>query len=1277
MKNIKEVIVLMCCLSLIFPAPIAFAAPQGGKVVGGSANIHQSGTTTIINQSSDRAIINWHSFDIGKNEAVRHKMPSTKSAGLHRVVGGGGASQIQGLLQSNGNIYLVNPAGVVIHKGARVDTNSFIATTRDIADSNFMKGKMVFDRPGRPGAHIINQGTISVKESGLAALVAPTVRNEGLIAGKLGKVALASGDSTWKLDMHGDDLITFTVNENDVNALHAADGTPLAGAGVENSGSIKAEGGVVVLTAAQLDGIVGSVVNSGEVSAASAEVKGGKITFRGEGSHVDVRNTGIVDASSAKADGGAVRMTADGAVASSGAVAATGGQKGGKAVLTGRDVALTGNARIDVSGATGGGTALVGGNALGKGPERNAETARVESGVAIHADAKVKGDGGQVVVWSNEKTTFDGTITAQGGRAGGDGGQVETSGKSLKVGDTARVNTSAPQGKAGQWLLDPVDFVIAASDGDMTGAVLSMNLENGDVTIRSEDGQEGSNGNINVNDKIEWFSNFGLTLDAANSVNVNNNIILHGDSSSLNIITLPSGHIDIDTGSYNINKGKVSFIGKYNKYFINGNEYKLIKTIEELQNLDVNYDFYALARDIDASSTKTWNGGSGFVPLEGVTGALNGGNHVIKGLYINSPDKNSVGLVGWTRFFMVDNLGLLDVNITGHSDVGGLIGTAYGSDVRIRNVGVTGHISGVENVGGVLGKYSPFAGEIYRSYSTANVSGNSNVGGFAGYLSRGVWGSYSSGDVSGQNNVGGFVGYTPGGNFAFSYSRGNILGNPQAAGGFVGYAKNSRFQDCYSTGTIIPLVAVQWNHPFLGDGEHCSAYNCYVDYETSHANTDPLAGRWPGEGVYGVSTAYMKSGNALRGYPWIVDGINYPAIDIYTFASHGGSGNPPSPDPTPNPDPGSNSEQPGVTPTPDHDLDTDNMHVSQIIGYIKDEQKLIDGVETLPNSSRDKPNLPEDIPDEQKNINDFRKSGQDAINSIKEKIGKDLYEKIKSKNSSEETALANVKKQIRFTHTMIGESNLTVPGGIYEAFAKSIIDSIGGSKMDKLSTNQNKLINQIGSAIHGGFKNYSNQFEIDGIIYYIKSSTTILEGAGLASCTISWVGKNGKHFSGTLVWASTPEEGLKALSEYCVVLNELHKDAWKEALSYVLTGKPNSKKYFDIGDKFIKAIGDKKYAKELGKEIGKAFVKEFTGGFLKNKMETFIEKNIPNGSDIIGAAKAMKNIEEKYKDINKLIDQSKDYSKEKGDLLSACELLMSHYNYAANELVELEQALGL
>lgn len=914
MKNIKEIIALICCCNLVFPVPMAIAAPQGGKVVGGSAHIHQSGATTTINQSSNRAVINWNSFDIGKNETVRHNMPSANSAGLHRVVGGGGASQIMGQLQSNGNVYLVNPAGVVIHKGARIDANSFTATSRDISNDNFMKGTMVFDKPGRPDAEVINQGTISVKENGLAALVAPTVRNDGVIAGKLAKVALASGDSTWKLDMHGDDLITFTVDEKDVGTLHAVDGTPLAG--VENSGSIKAEGGVVVLTAAQLDGIVGSVVNSGEVSAASAELKGGKIVFKGAGSGVDIVNTGTVDASSAVADGGSVRMDTDGKVRSSGLIAATGGQKGGKVVVTGKDVALTGKAKIDVSGNKGGGTALVGGNALGKGPERNAQTTKVEKDATIVADARTKGDGGQVVVWSDEKTNFDGTITARGGSNGGNGGKVETSGKSLKVGDTAQVDTRASKGIHGQWLLDPMDFVIAASGGDISGSILAKNLENQNVVINSTDGQGGNSGNIDIKDSIAWFSNFNLTLNASNAVNVHDDITLHGDYSSLYIITSPGGTIYADTGKYNLHTGKITFLGKNNKYFINNNEYKLIHSIDELQHLDSNYKFYAIANDIDASSTKVWNNGSGFIPLEDITGVLNGGNHTINELYINFPEKSSVGLIGWTRLFSVNNLGLLNVDITGHSDVGGLIGTAFGADVRIKAIGITGKVAGIENVGGVLGSYNTTSGDISESYSYASVEGDSNVGGFAGYLNRGVWGSYSSGNVYGKNNVGGFVGYARGGSYSFSYSRGDILGSPSIAGGFVGYAENSSFRECYSTGSLV-LHGNNWKHGFIGNCKNVIAYNCYVDINSSNSTDDPLNGH----GVFGVSTAYMKSGSVFSGYPWIEDGINYPELEIYTFALNGDDNNP-STDPIPTPDPGTNptpTPDPDPTPTPDPD----------------------------------------------------------------------------------------------------------------------------------------------------------------------------------------------------------------------------------------------------------------------------------------------------------------------------------------------------------------------
>lgn len=766
MKNIKEAIVLSLSLSLILPVSVTLAAPQGAQVVSGGADIRQNGAATVIDQKSDRAVINWHSFDIGRHEAVRHNMPSASSAGLHRVVGGGGASQIQGLLQSNGNIYLVNPAGVVIHKGAKVDTNGFIATTRDIADSNFMKGKMVFDKPGLAGAQIINKGEITVKDSGLAALVAPSVRNEGLIAAKLGKVALASGEGSWSLDMHGDDLITFTVDEHAVNNLHGADGKPLAS--VENSGSIKAEGGVVVLTAAQLDGIVGSVVNSGEISAASAEISGGMITFKGQGSGVDISNTGTLDVSSAVADAGSVRMDTDGKLSSSGSIAATGGKKGGKVTLTGQDVALKGSAKIDASGNTGGGTVLVGGNALGKGPERNAKTTKVEQGVAIHADARVKGDGGQVVVWSDETTNFDGTVTAQGGSEGGNGGQVETSGKDLNIGDAARVSTLAPKGLFGEWLLDPVDFVIAESGGNVSGDDISTMLAENNITFAS------NGGSVYVNDDIIWTSAAALTLNAYKNIDINKTITATHDNAGLYLYT--------DTGDINL-RAKITLSGENPILVMDGNRYTVINTIEDLQNINHNTSgYFALGTDIDASDTKNWNEGSGFIPIGYDTpenakfsGVFNGLGHVISGLTVNRPYKKYVGLFGYASFAKICNVGLENVYIIGEQQVGGMIGCA--DNTEIYNCYTTGSVAGHWYVGGFVARL--YGGllfektdttEIYNCYSYCNLSklyeSSDYFGGFIaladGWNSR-VYNSYCTGYVPATTNSGGFyadLGYT-------------------------------------------------------------------------------------------------------------------------------------------------------------------------------------------------------------------------------------------------------------------------------------------------------------------------------------------------------------------------------------------------------------------------------------------------------------------------------------------------------------------------------------
>ena len=940
MKNIKEIIALICCCNLVFPVPIAMAAPQGGKVVGGSAHIHQSGGTTTINQSSNRAVINWNSFDIGKNETVRHNMPSANSAGLHRVVGGGGASQIMGQLQSNGNVYLVNPAGVVIHKGARIDANSFTATSRDISNDNFMKGNMVFDKPGRPDAEVINQGTISVKENGLAALVAPTVRNDGVIAGKLAKVALASGDSTWKLDMHGDDLITFTVDEKDVDTLHAVDGTPLAG--VENSGSIKAEGGVVVLTAAQLDGIVGSVVNSGEVSAASAELKGGKIVFKGAGSGVDIVNTGTVDASSAVADGGSVRMDTDGNVRSSGLIAATGGQKGGKVVVTGKNVALTGKAKIDVSGNKGGGTALVGGNALGKGPERNAQTTKVEKDATIVADARTNGDGGQVVVWSDEKTNFDGTITARGGSDGGNGGKVETSGKHLKVADTARVDTRASKGIHGQWLLDPMDFVIAASGGDMTGEALSANLETGNVRIESANGVRDGHGDIFVNSSVSWDADNTLTLDAERNIYVNADITATGDHAGLNL--LPAG-------DYMLGDSKITLSGADPRLSIKGEDYTVIHDVNELQDMNDNLSgYYALGVDIDASETVSWNDGEGFDPVGGGAsvsqyfgGKFTGFGHIIRGLTINRPNESGIGLFGSTlEGVKIQDVHLKDVNINGAHWVGGLVGEMAGTydastnpTSMIYNVSVSGKVEGFADVGGIVGRNF---GHVYYSSSDTNiVLRNAYGGGVVGTNYGFISFSSSFGTISGDM-IGGFVGSNEG---VIENSYASCLVNMTnyyngSAGGFAGRVlQGTRIYNSYSKSIINGFGGGFIGSFNLGSSslekEKKEAINCYWDkdvawpddeYSSLHGavgNVWPEGSDWEEElELTALTSEQMKSQTSFQGWDfenvWAIDeGQSPPHLRPVVAVVPGPSPDPdpgtdpmPDPDPDPTPNPGQN-----------------------------------------------------------------------------------------------------------------------------------------------------------------------------------------------------------------------------------------------------------------------------------------------------------------------------------------------------------------------------------
>jgi filamentous hemagglutinin family protein len=437
---------LLACVwaALFLAAPVFAAGISGGVVSAGSASITQSGSLTTVKQSSDKAVINWGNFSIGNGSSVRFVQPSASSIALNRVTGSQ-ASVIQGALQANGQVWVLNPNGVLIAPGGQVVTGSFLATTRSLTDQQFMAGNYAFTDGGVPGASVINQGSIIVAEGGYAVLAGEAVRNEGYIEANLGQVVLG-GAKAFTLDLSGDNTLAFVVTA-------PVDVTPTDGkAIVDNTGSIQAAGGRVLMTARAASQVVGQVINTdGVVAAMSAQMVNGKIVL----------------------DGGTGSVSVAGSLNASGKGA---GKTGGAIDVNAQKIQVKASSKLDVSGDEGGGKIAIGGG----GPNTRTQSftqavsTTIASGAQLDASALTRGDGGEIVVFTSLTnpqafTQVAGALIARGGSQGGNGGFVETSGYRLDVNGIS-VNTLAPKGRRGLWLLDPEHLVISGGGTSTTDA---------------------------------------------------------------------------------------------------------------------------------------------------------------------------------------------------------------------------------------------------------------------------------------------------------------------------------------------------------------------------------------------------------------------------------------------------------------------------------------------------------------------------------------------------------------------------------------------------------------------------------------------------------------------------------------------------------------------------------------------------------------------------------------------------------------------------------------
>ncbi len=471
------------------------AQPQGGAVVAGNIAIGQTASSTTVNQTTQQGIIQWQQFNVGSRQSVQYNVPNAASSTLNRVVGPN-PSQIAGKISSNGQVVIENQSGVMFLDGAQINTNGLMVTAIGISNQNYLAGKMVFDQGGNPNAKVVNQGTITIAGAGLAAFVAPAVRNSGTINAKMGNVVLAGAQAV-TLDMYGDGLVSVNVTKQ---VTQTPDGVTSL---VTNDGVIRAAGGTVQLTAAAADGVVQNLVSAGgRISARSVGAKTGTVSIDGIGGNIEITGQLSAEGIAAGTTGGTIAMTATG------------------------NVALKNTAVANASGKAGGGTI-----SIGTMPDRTqvATNTRIASGATVRADATDKGNGGKVVVLSGKATSMAGSISAKGGPNGGNGGFVEVSGNT-GFSLTGKVDVSARKGTQGTILIDPMDLDIVAS-----GANDGIKTASG-IAVAAPD----QNTNQTVSASVLTALSGSLTIEASRNLTVDA-ALLFSNQTSGNSVTLLAG----------------------------------------------------------------------------------------------------------------------------------------------------------------------------------------------------------------------------------------------------------------------------------------------------------------------------------------------------------------------------------------------------------------------------------------------------------------------------------------------------------------------------------------------------------------------------------------------------------------------------------------------------------------------------------------------------------------------------------------------------------------
>ncbi|MDP3840409.1 MAG: filamentous hemagglutinin N-terminal domain-containing protein [Methylococcales bacterium] len=774
--------------SLLVCTTPAWALPTGEQLVAGQATVSTSNPHQMhIDQTSQKAVINWQNFSVQQHDTVNIQQPNANAALLNRVVGQD-ASQIQGKINANGQVYIVNPNGVVFGKTAQVDVGGLVATTHNIKDADFMNGKNHFIQDGAKGA-VENHGRIKTPDGGVVALIGEKVTNTGTINTPKGTTALAAG-KTVDLDFQGDGLVEVKVSEAALNAQ------------ITNKGAIQADGGRVVLTAKAAGQLIDTVINQeGVIRAQGMVERNGEIILEGgyvaqsgavdvsgkTGGKITVNARAILDTGTANADGttgsggkitmtasdaivqtaaanthangattgGTVHLEATNSVYSSGKISAT-GEHGGTVNVVSADRVTLAAAKVDASGSQQGGLIRVGGDFYGAKTKlsNNAKTTTINGATTLKAD----GGDGKVVVWSDEKTDYYGSISAN------KKGNIEVSSKGILT-----YAGFADAGIGGNLLLDPKNIIISSASSVASYALIdphpaadnsfgssaallgttvgSVFTENGNVAVSSSGDDLAAN---NAGAVYLFNTTTGALLAALTGSNANDRVGSNG------ITVLSNGNYVVNSSNWNNGAGAATWG--------NGNT--------------------GVSGIVSVANSFTGANAGDFVSSSGVT-ALTNGNYVVASNNWSNGAIANTGAVTWGN------------GATGSNGTVSAANSLVGS-------------TAFDNVGGF--------GNSVTALSNGNyvvASSNWDNGGIVD-AGAATWGNGATGISGTINSFNSLVGST-----AFDNVGGNVI-TALTNGNYVVSSSN------WDNGGIVDAGAATWGNGATGINGTISAFNSLV-----------------------------------------------------------------------------------------------------------------------------------------------------------------------------------------------------------------------------------------------------------------------------------------------------------------------------------------------------------------------------------------------------------------------------------------------------------------